>query len=383
MTNVLRYCTSCLMPSIRPRISFSDDGRCNACVHAEAKKSTIDWKGRWQELKQLCDRFRILDGSNWDVLVPCSGGKDGSYVAWRLKHDLGMHPLAVTLMPQVQTEIGRQNLENFRNSGFDHIAITPNPQVYKRLAFKGFKEQGRPKLPFVTGISTATIKVALRFKIPFVMYGEEGETEYGGSSRQANRRQIDLQYLVDFYYSGHDPIEYLDEFSKDELKWWMLPSQEELDEADLFPTHWSQYEDWDPERHAKLAQEKCGLQTLDEQSKGTYTNYAQLDDILQDLHAYMMFVKFGFGRTTSDASIDIRAGRISRKEGVELAKEYDGRFPEMHLPDFLEYFEMTKEEFWAIVDSFANTDVLEKMDGYWRLKPAVTKGLEKGGEFRL
>ena len=379
----MRYCTRCLMPSTRPRIVFNEDGVCNACVHTEAKKTTIDWDARWKELEELCDRFRINDGSNYDVMVPCSGGKDGSYVAWRLKHDLGMHPLAVTLMPQVQTKIGRQNLENFKKSGFDHIAVTPNPRVYKRMAIKGFKEQGRPKLPFVTGISTVTIKVALKFGIPFIMYGEEGETEYGGSTRQTHSRRIDRQYLVDFYYSGHDPIEYLDEFTRDDLKWWMLPSQKELDGSKLFPTHWSHFENWNPELHAKLAQEKCGLQTLDAQSVGTYTNYAQLDDVLQDLHAYMMFIKFGFGRTTGDASIDIRAGRITREEGVDFAKTYDGRFPEQYLPDFLEYFEMTEDEFWAVIDSFANTEVLEKVGGHWRLKPAMVKGLDMGGEFSL
>jgi len=97
----------------------------------------------------------------------------------------------------------------------------------------------------------------------------------------------------------------------------------------------------------------------------------------------MMFIKFGFGRTTSDAGIDIRAGRLTREEGVELVKKYDGRFPEQYLPDFLEYFEMTEGEFWAVVDSFANTEVLEKVDGRWRLKPAMVRGLEKGGEFSL
>ena len=383
MNKTMRYCTKCMMPSIRPRIVFNEEGVCNACVHAEAKKTSIDWKARWKELENLCDRFRINDGLNWDVLVPCSGGKDGSYVAWRMKHDLGMHPLAITLIPQVQTEIGHQNLENFKKSGFDHIAVTPNPKVYKGLAIKGFREQARPKLPFVTGISTIPIKIAIKFGIPFIMYGEEGETEYGGSTSQTHRRRIDRQYLVNCAYSGHDTMKYLNEFSRNELKWWLLASQEELDKADLFPTHWSHFENWDPALHAELAKKKCGLQTMDDKSAGTYTNYAQLDDILQDLHAYMMFIKFGFGRTTSDASIDIRAGRITREKGVELAKKYDGQFPEHYLTDFLRYFEMTEQEFWNVIDSFANKQILEKVGGRWRLKPSVVMGLEKGGEFNI
>jgi len=378
-----RYCRRCLNISTRPRITFNNNGVCNACQWAETKKNKINWSKRWENLEKICDKHRCTNGSNWDVIVPCSGGKDGTYVAWKLKYELGMHPLCVTLMPQFQTDIGRQNLENFKKSGFDHIAVTPNPKIYKKLAIKGFKEQGRPKLPFVTGISTVTIKIAIKFNIPFIMYGEEGESEYGGAMTQAKKPKIDRKYLIKYYYSGHDPIEYTDEFLKEELKWWLLPTEEELNKFKLFHTHWSHYENWDPLTHAKLAEEKCGLQTIKKSSEGTFTNYAQLDDILQDLHAYLMFIKFGFGRTTSDAGIEIRAGRMNRERGVKLAKKYDGKFPEMYLKYFLDYFEMKEAEFWKIIDSFAHKDLLEKVNNRWRLKKPVVKALEKGGEFEL
>ena len=373
----MQYCTKCLNISTRPRISFNKEGVCNACLWAEIKRTTVDWRARWHKLEELCDKYRCNDGSNWDIIVPCSGGKDSSYVAWRLKHDLGMHPLCVTLLPQFQTEIGRSNLENFKKSGFDHITITPNPKIYRRLAKKGFKEQGRPKLPFVTGISTVTMKIAIKFSIPFVIYGEEGESEYGGAMTQAHRPKIDREYLVKYYYSGYDTTGYLEDFTKDELRWWLFPSDEEMKKIDLFPTHWSHYESWDPLLHAELARKKCGLQTADGLSEGTFTNYAQLDDVLQDLHAYMMFIKFGFGRTTSDAGIEIRAGRMTREKGVEFVKKYDGIFPEKYLQDFLDYFEMTEKEFWQVVDSFANRKVLEKVNNRWRLKASVAKALEK------
>ena len=97
---------------------------------AEEKTTKVNWNKRWKDLEKLCEKFRRNDGGNWDVLVPCSGGKDGSYVAWKMKHELGMNPLCVTLIPQMQTELGRENLENFKKSGFDHILITPNPKTY-------------------------------------------------------------------------------------------------------------------------------------------------------------------------------------------------------------------------------------------------------------
>ncbi|MCK4445450.1 MAG: hypothetical protein KAW56_00040 [Candidatus Marinimicrobia bacterium] len=211
----------------RPRIIFDSKGVCNACQWAKIKKRKIDWDIRWKQLEKSCDKYR---------------SKDGSYVAWQLKYKLGMNPLCVTLMPQLQTDIGRKNLENFKESGFDHILITSNPKIYKKLAIKGFREQGRPKLPFVVGISTVTIKVAINFNIPFIMYGEEGESEYGGKMTQVYNDRISREFLVNCYYSGHDPLEYLGDFKKSELKWWLLPTEEEFRKIGLFPTHWSHYE---------------------------------------------------------------------------------------------------------------------------------------------
>ncbi|MDD3375222.1 MAG: N-acetyl sugar amidotransferase [Candidatus Omnitrophica bacterium] len=364
----MQYCKECLNVSTRPRITFNEDGVCSACQWARNKKESIDWKKRYKTLEELCNKYRCNDGSNWDVLVPCSGGKDGSYVAWKLKHEFGMHPLCVTLVPQLQTDLGRKNLENFQRSGFDHILITPNLQVYKKLAIRGFKEQGRPKLPFVTGVSTVTIKTAFKFNVPFVMYGEEGESEYGGVTSQSVAPKITRDYLVNYYYSGHDTTEYLDEFSKDDLKWWLLPTDEEMQDVDLFPTHWSHYENWNPYEHYLIAKKHCGLKTLTDRSVGTYTNFAQLDDYLQDLHAYIMFLKFGFGRVTSDVCIDIRRGALDRKQALTLIKRYDGEYPEELTPHFLKYFEMNREEFEGVLDKFANKDVLEKIEGKWRLK---------------
>jgi len=373
----MQYCSKCLNVSTRPRISFNDKGVCNACQWAEIKKSKIDWGKKWKDLALICDKYRSNDGSNWDVIVPCSGGKDCSYVAWQLKHKLGMNPLCVTLVPQLQTDIGHRNLENFKQAGFDHILITPNPKIYRRLAIKGFKEQGRPKLPFVVGISTVTIKVAMNFNIPFIMYGEEGESEYGGKMIQTYNKKMysfptyvsmDREYLINYYYSGHDPLEYLGDFSKSELMWWMLPGEAEFKKADLFLTHWSHYENWDPLLHSKLAIEKCGLQPVDGFSVGTFTNTAQLDDKLQDLHAYMMFVKFGFGRATSDVCIEIRAGRMGRDEGMWLVNKFDGVFPDRYLQDYLDYFGINEGEFWQVIDSLANREVLEKVNGCWKLR---------------
>jgi N-acetyl sugar amidotransferase len=340
----MQYCTRCLNPVTRPRITFNESGLCNACVHHDLKQNT-DWKKRKRDLKKILKTYRK---KGFDVIVPCSGGKDGSYVAWRLKNDYKMHPLCVTLVPQMPTEIGRVNLQNFINTGFDHITINPNPKEYRRLAKIGFIEEGQPKMPFVDGISTAIFQLAQSLDIPLIMYGEEGEKEYGGADDAETK--ITKKYLIDYYYSGKDPSKY--------GTWWKLLSNKDIKK--LYPTHWSKFEDWDPELHARFCSEKTGLQMSVGGQIGTLTNYAQLDDKLQDLHAFLMFCKFGFGRATSDACIEIRRGRMTREDGITFIKKLDGQFPVEYEQEYLDYFEMTKEEFWATIEKFVNWEILEK-----------------------
>jgi N-acetyl sugar amidotransferase len=367
-------CKKCLTLSSRPRATYDKDGICNACNWAEQKKTTIDWKVRWKKLEEICNRYRRNDGY-WDVIVPCSGGKDGTYVAWMMKNKLGMHPLCITVKPPLQTEIGRMNLDNFIASGFDHILISPNPRVYRELCKKTFVEHGRPKQPFEIAISTALLKIALKLEIPFLMYGEEGESEYSGMPPNFEEFKISKEYLIECYYSGHNPNkEYTKLFKENEIQWFLLPTDKEIDKGRLFATHWSNFENWDPIVHYKLAEKECGFKTLKHRSIGTFSNYAQLDDKLQEFHAYMMQIKFGFGRAWSDACIEIRAGRMTRKDGIKMVKKYDGEFPKEYLKDYLNYFKMTKKEFFNTIDSFRSEDIWGKIyddemsKPQWRLK---------------
>ena len=330
----MNYCKKCLTPDTRPRVTFKN-GICNACQWAK-KKKTIDWKKKREELERLCDKFRR---DTWDVIVPFSGGKDSVYVAFKMK-ELGMHPLLITLVPHLETKVGTFNRQ-WLGAPFDCLTVAPEYLKYRELSILGFKEQGRPKLPFVTGISTAILQLASKLDIPFIMYGEDGEQEYGGQTH--SKKFLDRDFLVNIYYSGFDPSKY--------GSWWELPQQKELDK--LHATWFSHYEGWDPKDHADFAISK-GMKT--EPQVGTFTDYAQLSDKLQDLHAYLMYVKFGFGRCTSDANIEIRAGRMKKKDGYELVKKLDGTFPHEYLPNYLTYFGMNEKEFFETIEGFRCTD---------------------------
>ena len=366
--------------STRPRIEFNHDGLCNACVWSEEKKN-IDWDARQKELTALVDRYRSSNKNSFDCVVPVSGGKDGSYVAHTLKHRYGMNPLTVTVRPALSLQLGDENLSNFINSGFNHIHISPNAKVMQKLNKLGFIEKGFPYYGWLIAIKTAVIQTAMNFNIPLIFYGEDGEVEYGGSTESKNKPLYNIEYMKRVYFEGgydkvFDTILRDKDVSLGDLAFWRFPTDEQVKTHDLAFTHWSYYEAWDSYRNYVVAKEHCGLKEKEEGTAGTFTNFAQNDQALYSLHAYLMYLKFGFGRATQDAGIEIRRGAMTREQALNLVIAYDNQYPYDFIDLYLDYYQMTKEDFDAILAKYANKDLFEKIDGIWQPKFNVGEAFE-------
>ena len=103
-------------------------------------------------------------------------------------------------------------------------------------------------------------------------------------------------------------------------------------------------------------------------NEGTFTNFAQNDQALYALHTYLMYLKFGFGRATQDAGIEIRRGAMERKQAINLVNLYDNTYPEKYVMDYLNYYEMSKEKFDKIIDKWANKKLFKKVKNRWQPK---------------
>ncbi len=358
----LFWCSKCFNMSTRPRIEFSADGVCNACQWSEEKK-TFDWAARKAELSALLDKHRRNDGQ-YDVLVPVSGGKDGSYVSYQLKHAYGMTPLCVTIRPPLELGIGNENLHQFVHSGYDHVHVTLDTETMRTLNRIGFIEQGRPLFGWTTGILAAVIRTAALHRIAPIFYGEDGEIEYGGSTETKFTPYFDVEYIKRVYLSG----EYESTFGqlpKNKIHQWTFPDEEDLARIGVFKTHWSYFEPWDSYRNYLVAKEHSGLKEYEESNSGTFTNFSQNDSSLYALHTYLMYLKFGFGRATQDANIEIRRGALTREQAKPLIQLYDNQYPERHVGEYLDYYRMTRAEFDDALDRHTNRALFEKRDGRW------------------
>ncbi|NOX08657.1 MAG: N-acetyl sugar amidotransferase [Gammaproteobacteria bacterium] len=367
----VRFCKKCTISNQRPRISFDENGVCSACNYSDFKKKEVDWDEREKELKELCDRHRKSDGS-YDVIVPCSGGKDGSFVAHQLKYKHGMNPLTVTWAPLLPTDIGRKNLDAFINSGFDNILGKPNGIATRKLTRLAFKHMGDPFQPFIYGQANFPMKMAIQHNVALIMYGENGEVEYGGNMKNAFSPTREIADHDDHYFSGLPP-EFWEQhgLSKADLAPFTSPKYQDVVDNKTEIHFFGYYKYWDPQENYYYCREHVGFEPNTERSEGTYSKYASLDDRIDGFHYYLSYIKFGIGRTTSDAAHEIRDEKIEREEGVALIKRYDSEFPKKYYKDFLEYCDITEEDFEEVIDSWRADHIWKKVDGKWVLRHAI------------
>lgn len=368
----VRFCVRCTISNQRPRITFDEEGVCSACRFADYKREVVDWSAREKELKDLCDRHRKGNG-DYDVIVPCSGGKDGGFVAHQLKYHYGMNPLTVTWAPLKATEIGRRNLDNFiRLGGFDNVLGTPNGTVTRRLTQLATRHLGDPFQPFIYGQTNYPMHQAVQNDVQLIMYGENGEVEYGGDMKNANSPTRVIQDHDKHYFSGLPP-EFWSEhgLSAADLHPFTAPSYDRIMSNRTEIHFMGYYKNWDPQENFYYCRDNYGFEPNTERSEGTYSKYASLDDKIDGFHYYLGYIKFGIGRTTSDTAHEIRDQKITRDEGIALVRRYDGEFPQKYYQEFLEYCDISDEEFRAIVDSWRSDHLWQQTGNGWELKKPV------------
>lgn len=366
----VRFCRRCVVSNQRPRIVFDGEGVCSACRFYESLPS-VDWKAREEQLVSLLDRHRRPKG--YDVIVPCSGGKDSAMVAHRLKTEWGMKPLCVTWAPFAYTDIGRKNFESFVHAGFDCIVAYPDGLTHRKLSRLALEFTGDAWAPFAFGQIAYPMNMAEKFGIPLVMGGENGEAYYGGDASANSKPCWSFEDWERVYLKGAgvDKIVEAGRGLGIELEpsdFYRLP-----DNRDGLEYHWwSYYKGWRPQTNFYWASEHTGFEANpDGRSEGTYSRYASLDDRFDGFHYYLAYIKFGIGRCTSDAAHEVRDGEITREEAVALVKRYDGEFPSKHFPEFLAYLGIDEAHWASIVDRYRRPHIWRRDGCGWALRHKV------------
>ena len=372
LPNKVEFCKNCVVSNQRPRTEINDKGICSACEWSYEKNHKVNWIEREKELVDLLNRHRKSNGQ-YDILVPSSGAKDSAYVAHQLKYKYKMNPLCITFAPAEWSTIGEENLKKFIYKGFNTIVGRPDGEINRRISKLGFIHQGQPFLPFIYGQQTFSFQVADKYNIPLIMYGENGELEYGGSTRYKYKSKEDPNDWVEFYFKGATIKEIVDigfdtgvftkkDFTKNYiLNIYDAPDLEKINKKKI-EKHWfSYFKKWIPEENYYYSSHYTDFQSNNfGRAEGSYTKYVGLDDKLDGLSFHLSYIKFGLGRASRDAQQDIRMFHITRDEGVKLVHLYDSEFPKRYHAWTLDYMMINQDKFDETIEKYRNSKLWTK-----------------------
>ncbi|MEK7194241.1 MAG: N-acetyl sugar amidotransferase [Patescibacteria group bacterium] len=365
----MTYCKRCTYPIMAVNLTIGDEGVCSGCtVHDE--KPVIDWTKREEEFKNLLESYKSKDDSNYDCIIPVSGGKDSHFQAWYIKEKLGLNPLLVTYYTHNYTPTGEENLKNIgKTFGIDHYVFTPSYKVIQKMNRLGFKKTGDMSWHFHCGAWTVPFQLAVKMNIPLVIYGEHGLLDLAGQFSFEDRPEFTQRYRKETMMRGFEPEDFLggeEGLTKRDLEWAQFPSDEDIARVGVRGIYMGVYVFWDANKHTKEISIPAGFKPNPEPFVRTYRTMSNVDDIHENgIKDYMKFVKFGYGRATDHTSKDIRLGVMTREEGIELLKKYDGAFPHKSFKYFLDMTDMSEEEFWKTADTFRDPRVWWIEDGLW------------------
>jgi N-acetyl sugar amidotransferase len=365
---MVKYCKTCLMPDTRPRIEFDAEGICNAC-HTAEKKNHIDWDSRRREFMDLIDQFRAKDGS-YDCVVPWSGGKDSSAIAYKLKFEFGLNPLLVTFSPLMPNDLAVHNREELINLGFDHLMVRPNQKVSRRLSRRFFIERGDPKIHWNAGVNSVPVQVAVKYNIPLIFYAEHGESEYGGRTLSEEHTKIrDFTEVLE-HQIGDDPYNWMDEeIEEHDLAPYVYPDLGEVEKVGIKALYFAYFFRWSMLENWNFIKDKFAFRTEPNgRTDGTFTDFDSLDDKIDNLYYHMQFIKFGFGRSVRDACRMIQNGQMTRDEGLDLAHKYDDEFPSTFHNEHLEHLDLTELKFTETIDKHRDPEIWEQVGNQWVLR---------------
>ncbi len=368
----MRYCNSCILPDTRPNLTIDDTGICNACKTYSEKKN-IDWAERENNLKAVIQNAKN-HSKGYDCLVPVSGGKDSTWQVVKCL-EYGLNPLAVSWKTPVRTRIGQKNLDNLISLGVDHIDYQINPKTEAKLLLASFRKFGTSGLPQHLAIFNIPISIAVKFKIPLVIWGENSAFEYGGTDEEKTGFVLDDNWKKKFGVThGTTAADWVsNEISQKDLTAYFGPTDKEINNAGVLAIFLGYYLQWDVENSLKFSLDNGFSRNPEGPRVGIY-DYADIDCDFMSIHHYLKWYKFGFTRSWDNLSLEIRNNRMTRDEAISHLRELGDETPHEDINKFCNFVGISNEDFFNIASNFRNNDIWEQKSGVWKIKDFLIEG---------
>ena len=364
----MKYCRTCITPYNRPNITFDAEGNCN-CARVE-DKDQIDWAERERMFRDVVAHAKAR-ARGYDCLIPVSGGKDSTWQTVKCL-EYGLRPLAVTWRPPGRTALGQANLDNLRRLNVDHIDYSISPAVEKKFTYASFVRFGSNAIPMHMALFNIPLTLAVRMRIPLVVWGENSAFEYGGSDDARHGFRLDSRWLAKHGVThGTTAADWVgDELSAKDLAPYFGPGDAELKQAGVLAAFLGYYFRWDPLVTAEVAKAHGFRRRLEGARTGIY-DFADLDDDFISIHHWLKWYKFGFTRTFDNLSLEVRNGRLTRAEALHRLRQRGDETPHEDIEKFCAWLGITTAHFFEIAERFRNREVWQQRDGKWVIEDFI------------
>lgn len=374
----MKYCKRCIQPDTRPAIVFDDEGVCAACRFLE-EIPIIDWSERERQLREIVDWAKKNSHSGFDCAVGVSGGKDSHFQALYAKERLGLKALLVNCTPDDITDVGRRNLENLVQHGFDMISFRPNPQVVRALARRSFFEYGNPVKPSEYPLFAVTYQTALKFGIPLIIQGENPGMTLGVTNDVAITDDNAASVTECHTLQGGNASDWVQEgIGLRDLLFYQFPNKDELRNKvrAIFLSYYVKEWSYTGNTEFAIARGLHGRSGHDPNLAGKLNPYAAIDCDAWIVNQMLKYYKFGFGFVTDEVCYQIREGQLSREDAIKLVEKYDAKCDDRYIREFCEYIDITVEEFWQVVDRIVNKKLFRKDPATGKWEPLFKVGYD-------
>jgi N-acetyl sugar amidotransferase len=364
---------------------LDEEGVCSGCrVHEE--KDVLPWGQRMEKLGRIVDGYRNRSGNTYDCIIPVRGGGDSYFIVYVVTKILKLNPLLVTYNHEYNTKVGIRNLANLLTVfDCDHVTYTLDPALIKRLTLHSLKKHGSMYWHVLAGSLTFPVQVAVRFKIPLIVWGVNGWADQVGMYSHLDEVEMTKKVRKEHSLMGIDAEDMVDVsqgISRRDVQPFIYPYDDVLEKVGVRGIYLSNYIRWDSKKQHELMIEKYGYETAI-QSR-TFNTYEDADCFHSaGTHDYIKYLKYGFGKATDHATREIRLKRMTREEGIAMVRRYDGvRPPDLDL--FLKNFGITEQQLESYISPFRDQRIWQKgKDSTWMLKDSVVNHEQDAGVDRV
>ena len=262
--------------------------------------------------------------------------------------------------PEQITERGTDNLSNLINLGFDVIIWSLQPQTWKKALRLGFLNDLNWARSSEQAIISSVPQIAIKYNIKLIFWGENPGLQLGDMNT-VGRIGYDGNNLRNMNTVKGGKLDWMlnEGFNRKDLTAYRYPTIDEFNKAKLQIIYMGWFwEDWSIINNGTFSASH-GLELREDsfENTGDLWGCFSLDEDWVTLNQMIKYYKYGFGRVNDYCNEGIRLGTMSRKEGISLIENYEGKISEKYIEDFCNYIEIPISLFWEKVKSIINKDL--------------------------